>query len=52
MKFISDTKLLSLITETYLEGLDAHRGEMVGQAVADGTLSRRRLLEGEVTGQR
>jgi hypothetical protein len=24
MKFISDTKWLSLITETYLEGLDAH----------------------------
>jgi hypothetical protein len=23
-KFISDTKWLSLITETYLEGLDAH----------------------------
>jgi hypothetical protein len=26
LKFISDTKWLSLITETYLEGLDAHRG--------------------------
>jgi hypothetical protein len=25
MKFISDTKWLSLITESYLEGLDAHR---------------------------
>jgi hypothetical protein len=24
LKFISDTKWLSLITETYLEGLDAH----------------------------
>jgi hypothetical protein len=24
MKFISDAKWLSLITETYLEGLDAH----------------------------
>jgi hypothetical protein len=24
MKFISDTKWLSLITETYLEGLDTH----------------------------
>jgi hypothetical protein len=24
MKFISDTKWLSLITETYFEGLDAH----------------------------
>jgi hypothetical protein len=26
LKFISDTKWLSLITETYLEGLDAHNG--------------------------
>jgi hypothetical protein len=25
MKFISDIKWLSLITETYLEGLDAHK---------------------------
>jgi hypothetical protein len=24
LKFISDTKWLSLITETYLKGLDAH----------------------------
>jgi hypothetical protein len=24
LKFISDTKWLPLITETYLEGLDAH----------------------------
>jgi hypothetical protein len=26
LKFISDTKWLSLITETYLKGLDAHSG--------------------------
>jgi hypothetical protein len=25
LKFISDTKWLSLVTETYLEGLDAHK---------------------------
>jgi hypothetical protein len=28
LKFISDTKWLSLITETYLEGLDAHTNEL------------------------
>jgi hypothetical protein len=28
LKFISDTKWLSLITETYLEGLDAHKDNL------------------------
>jgi hypothetical protein len=30
MKFISDTKWLPLITETYLEGLDAHNLPLFG----------------------
>jgi hypothetical protein len=30
MKFISDIKWLSLITETYLEGLDAHSYSVCG----------------------
>jgi hypothetical protein len=29
LKIISDTKWLSLITETYLEGLDVHRGRLL-----------------------
>jgi hypothetical protein len=33
LKFISYTKWLSLITETYLEGLDAHRGEPLREDV-------------------